>query len=471
MSINFSDTYTTNLRAQSKILNGQKTHTTSKKYITLIKNLTKKEKSKKSKSGRIISKSVQSLKPHKNKDKKQNKKVKSKQKFEKFNKKYKKFNNKKNFSKSKTIDLNNENTCLSPIRNENEIKNKFESIDNDMNNKYFMYNTLQNNHNYSNFTKFSKTYNNNYIKNYFDIFKFRKYATSVRDQIKNNNHNSNLDLFISNNIENNKEHLQTYSSTNPNNNKLKTSFKANKLKEEIEKSLSPNSNFHPSSSLRVKSKTKINEIFNHNDEEEKNCYNKNNKYDENDDNNVKDMTYHFFDKNAKMPKRIRKYVDSSESNLDSYVNNLNNNKKEIKLKNSIKNGFRRQSNILSNTVKLHKNSNLKFSSIENKLNRNTNIDQYKNGFINLYNNKKKLNLITQENLKLNNLLRKIPSSRKFRNKSIDLVNYVLNLRKYKNNNILLNNENINNNICVYPPNECDAYININNDFLNKYNSF
>ena len=50
--------------------------------------------------------------------------------------------------------------------------------------------------------------------------------------------------------------------------------------EEIEKSLNPNSKFHPSSSLRIKSKNKMNEIFNHNEEEEKNCNNKNNEYDE-----------------------------------------------------------------------------------------------------------------------------------------------------------------------------------------------
>ena len=105
------------------------------------------------------------------------------------------------------------------------------------------------------------------------------------------------------------------------------------------------------------------------------------------------------------------------------------------------------------------NNNLK-NDLNNDLYRALNKKEIK------YNNNK-LNLITQDNIKLERLLRKIPTSRKFRDKSYDLMDYILKLRKNKNKISLLNYTNININ-CegIYPPNDCDTFIKIKeNNFL------
>ena len=160
-----------------------------------------------------------------------------------------------------------------------------------------------------------------------------------------------------------------------------------------------------------------------------------------------------------MPKRIKKYINSSTSNHMTCKDNLSNQSNYNDTKEKIKpNSFRKQSNISSNNNKLKYNFNQ--CSLENNLSNDYNSDLYKT----IYKTeikKNKLNLITQTNLKLEKLLRKIPTTRKFRNKSYDLMEYIFKLRKYKNKNILLNNtDNINNNKYeIYPPNECGAFIN------------
>ena len=184
--------------------------------------------------------------------------------------------------------------------------------------------------------------------------------------------------------------------------------------------------------------------------------NNNNK---NNNNNINDLTYHYFDKTMKMPKRIKKYINSSNSNIISNNSQSNNNNKVVNIKtkdNTKNNNFRKQSNISSNTIKNDFNiasyNNTLKSDLNNNLFRTLNKKEIK------YNNNKiDLDLITQDNMKLERLLRKIPSSRKFRDKSFDLMDYISKLRQYKNK-YLLNYTNININIeGIYPPNDCDAF--------------
>ena len=61
----------------------------------------------------------------------------------------------------------------------------------------------------------------------------------------------------------------------------------------------------------------------------------------------------------------------------------------------------------------------------NNLNDNFNSDIWRGKY-------ERFDYITHENLKLTNLLKKIPSSRGFRNKCYDLVEYIDKLKKYNN---------------------------------------
>ena len=473
MSLTYSEIYTTNLRAQSNILNGEKTQSPSKqKYITLIKKFSKKQKAKKYKPRRIISKSVQIMKPSKSAKPKGKTKSKIKLENSKKQKEFRggyKIDNYISKSTDFKTDLNNVKSGFSQRNNYNKDINKIKSDinNNEINSNYFIYNTLQNSNNYNNYLKLSKTYNNNYINKYFDIFRLRQNAAKFRDK------NSYLNLFQSHDLENNKQYLNSTRHNNSTLKKSRTYFKANQLREEIEKTLDKNDLYYSSfSNFNLKNNNQnniINEIPETNEKKENDINNnieKNNNNDDdndndndNDNNNLKDITYHFFDKNMKMPKRIKKYINSSTSNHMTCKDNLSNQSNYNDTKEKIKpNSFRKQSNISSNNNKLKYNFNQ--CSLENNLSNDYNSDLYKT----IYKTeikKNKLNLITQTNLKLEKLLRKIPTTRKFRNKSYDLMEYIFKLRKYKNKNILLNNtDNINNNKYeIYPPNECGAFIN------------
>lgn len=510
MSLTYSEIYTTSLRAQSKILNGEKTHSPSKsKYVSLIKKFSKKQKSRKNKQKRIISKSVQTSKPIYNK--KQKNKTISKQKLEnkKKQKQLKDFNNntndyinneinnqskQQNFNSS---DVNNFNSNFSERNdNYNRIINKFmlgQKIINDNNKNYSMYNTLQNtSKNYYNFSKLNKSYNNDYIKNFINLFRLKQNAANFRDKIKNKNNTFNVnisnDLLSSYNSNINNDYFKTHSYSKFNPKKSKTILKANKLREEIEKitnvnkankknlNYRPYSNFYNQNYLSNDEQEEINnnkENININNDNDNNNF-ENEKYDNiynNDNNDLNSLTHHFFDRTMRVPKRIVKYFNSPKNNMNSNStiksnNNNSNNCAQKKInynynnnnKNNKKNGFRKKTNLPQKKVKLVKN-NLDNFIVNNNLNDNFSSDLCRAKF-------NKLDNITQENAKLNTLLKKIPSNRAFRNKSYDLMEYIIKLKQYNNKKNLINSININNNIdSVYPANECEAFKKMKKNFF------
>ena len=90
------------------------------------------------------------------------------------------------------------------------------------------------------------------------------------------------------------------------------------------------------------------------------------------------------------------------------------------------------------------------------------IQKYKNEFKDY--NSNYLNSITQENSKLTNLLKRIPSNRKNKERSYDLMDYIAKLSK---NNIkkdfLPNKKSFNNFEPIYPINKCINLIKIQNN--------
>ena len=526
MSISYSEIYTTNLRAQSQILKGEKTLSTSKsKYARLIKNFSKNKRAKKFKPRSIKSKSIKILKINyfqnpkyknsiKNQQNCQNKKGKQENKKYSKNLKSKRINYKDNLISKSTEynrdEMNNKDNLISKstefIRDEmNHIDNliskstKFNRAEknnkelfseNDENNiikkfmlenknNYLKFNTLQNNNAHKNYVKLSKTYNNNYIQNYFDIFRLKQYASNFRDKIKNyslnNQGHSNYNFTTFENTKN-KKYLKTHINSNFNFSYSKTFFKANKLREEIENTLNNKNkiNFRPYSSYNIKDDNK-NILFKEKNEDNKNIEIINNiNYQNNyimENNDLKELTFHYFDKSTKQPKRIKKYINKSQSNKNNFTNDIANNsfnEKDLKNKNRIikdKNAFRKKSNISINKQNDRKLDNQNIIK-NNHLNKNKKENILKNDYISgikVPKNEikiKNLSNITLENIKLTNLLRKIPSTRTFKNKSSELMDYILQLRKFKNN--FLNNLSINNDcLNIYPVNECGVFINLN----------
>ena len=522
MSSTYSEIYTTNLRNQSMILKGEKTNKPSSKYVTLIKNFTKRDRmssvpKSKFKPRRINSKSVQNqILKKKNNTKK---KTKSKQKLEKSQKekdrkekdkqKQKERNEINNNNKtsyrinnyiSKSTDFKKEgsnNIKLQKI-NEKEIINNFLSdinnntynnSNNNNNNDYCMYNTLQNKNNnniynnFNNYVKLSKTSYDNSFNNYFDIFRLRRRAANFRDIMTNSlsERKSKNCLSPIYNINKTNKYLNTITDFNPK--KSKTLFEVKRLKEKINKLNNNNNNFnqylvpHPGYNLKNNENNIFEELLETNnnsnqneiDKQNTNNVDSNKNNDNNNNNDIKNITYHFFDRNIKMPKRIKKYLNGSSGKLNHNTKNMNrdnndnnSNQQDIKLiSQNIKNSFRNSSKYLlnhSNNFKSFKDD-LKF----NNLNCCFSPDLYRNKFKN--DMKINLNLITQENVKLNSLLKKIPSSREFKNKSYDLMNYILKFRKNKSKNNILNMTNDSNFQCIYPVNECDLFSQTKNDFL------
>ena len=195
-----SQIYSTNLRNQSMILNGENSHIPSLRYLTLIKKFSKKRKislvsKPKIKPKRINAKSTQNHKPDKYLNKQPKNKTITKQKVEKTQKQsnYKDKNNKNEINKNKTKknlskstgfkqeNINNTLDNINEIDKENEeINNLLSDITTHNTNRINNYinDTLQNkNNNYFNAIKLSKSpYNENEFKRYFDIFKLRRDA-------------------------------------------------------------------------------------------------------------------------------------------------------------------------------------------------------------------------------------------------------------------------------------------------------
>lgn len=479
MSATYSEIYSTKLREQSKILKGESNSPskTKSKYVTLIKKFKKKERSSsftkmKVKPRRINTKILKMSKSNFNYKNKTKKKTKSKQKLENSQKLKMDYNTFSQEAKNEEINTinqrkqkyNNANSKsmenyeknlndFTTKKKDNDIRSKILfNLDNlNKNNKYedyIFYKTLQNN-NYNNYVKISKTYNDNSFKKYFDIFKLRQQAIKARDEIKYNFLNINKSnmankIFLKNN---------TFSDYLPQ--KTKTLFKARKLKEELENTINGNYRAYSSQPLRNKQNNFLNGALKEKKENNKNDgnYGKNN---DNDKSEVNNFSYHFFDKNIKMPKKIKKYTNCTNTEISKTINE--NNIKEKHEKKNDKNIFRNKTNISTDNYKTIKNT------LNNPITDNSSligifspkiyIEKYKNEFKD-YNNNNYLSSITQENPKLTNLLKRIPSNRKSKDKSYDLMDYITNLSKHKyKNQFLPNKSSFNNFEPIYPINKC-----------------
>ena len=389
--------------------------------------------------------------------KKPKKKTKSKQKLEESlkNERIKEKDN-----KNKTIEEIKENSYISKLNQNNiSITDNFSErndLKDELENKK-MYNTLQNSCYYNYYTNLSKTYNNDYYQNCFDVFNLKKRAANFRDIINNKSNNS-LKAFNTNNFNNylllskysiaKNDYLKTQSYTNFYPKKYKSFIKESKLREEIEKINNTNKTdlFFRNYSTINQRNNEIKNLLNEKDEITKsNKDTTNNKVNIKNDNIIDDnnndskyITYHFFDKNMQIPKRAKKFFNSSKN---KNKNNLN--KTEIE----------QIEPIIKNKIKNKKNVFRKTSNNLNINNNNLNLNNYR---INL----NKINSIAYEDIKLNNLLRKIPSNKGFKNKSYDLIDYILKLRKNNKRNLFNRSINeINNNLqSIYPVNDCKAFI-------------
>ena len=487
MSTTYSEIYSTKLREQSKILKGENNSPSknNSQYVTLIKKFKKKERSSsmtkmKVKPRRINTKILKMSKSNFNNKKKPKKKTKSKQKLENSQKlktdfskeeKNEKVNTinqrKQNYNNDKSKSMENYEKGLNDYntrKNENNIRNiilsDLNNLNNNKNDDYIFYKTLQNN-NYNNYVKISKTNNDNSFKKYFDIFKLKQQAIKAQDEIKYNFWNikkSNINFHQNKNSEINKMFLKnnTFSEYLPK--KTMTLFKAKKLKEELENTINRNYRAYSNQTVRNKQSYFLDGIL-----KEKKENNINNV---NDNDEVNNFSYHFFDKNINMPKKIKKYTNSINYTNTEMSKTINeNNLKEKQEKRKEKNMFRSKTNIITDNSKAIKNT-LNNPGTDTSLigifSPKIYIQKYKNEFKNYNNNY--LNSITQENSKLTNLLKRIPSNRKNKERSYDLMDYITKLSKNNNKNDFLQNKNSSNNFePIYPINKCVNLISIQNN--------
>ena len=468
MSTTYSEIYSTKLREQSKIIKGESNSLSKSKsqYVTLIKKFTKKERSSsmtkmKIKPRRINTKILKMSNSNFNYKNKPKKKTKSKQKLENSQKLKMDFSNeeknekvntinqrKKNYNNGKSKSMENYEKGLNDYKsrkNENDIRNiilsDLNNFNNNKNDDYIFYKTLQNNNYYNNYVKISKTYNDNPFKKYFDIFKLKQQAIKARGEIKYNFWNinkSNLNLYRDKNSEINKRFLKnnTFSDYLPK--KTMTLFKAKKLKEELENTINGNYRAYSSQTLRNKQSRLLNGTL-----KEKKEKNKNNGNDNDEANN---FSYHFFDKNIKMPKKIKKYSNNITNTEISKTINENNLKEKHEKRND-KNMFRSKTIIITdnnNTIKNTLNNHGTDTSLIGIFSPKIYIQKYKDEFKDYNNNY--LNSITQENSKLANLLKRIPSNRKNKERSYDLMDYIAKLSKKNIKNDFLPSKNSFNNV-------------------------
>ena len=350
---------------------------------------------------------------------------------------------------------NNNNYCFINNNDNNNIymtqSTDFHKKDLNLNLNYFrdnnenegtFYKTFQND-NFNNYIKKTKDFNDiNSFKNYFDIYYLRRQASSVRDKIRNNYYKNNSD-------------------SNFNTIKTSTYIKAIKLKEEIQNSnktinfpynftftsISTNKLSNDEKNI-LNEMNKVNKENNVNDNEviNKNTY----YYDE-----VENINYHFFDKSIRMHKKIKKYANNSNpkmhyTDINLCANIFNNQLSKNKNK---KNLFRKKARntIVNYNRNLNNNINYTNSEIFTKKNKKE-----------ILNNKNfdYMNLVSPENLKLNNLIKKMPCNRKFKDKSFDLMNYIFKLQKNNvKSNSLYNINEYNNKIkSIYPVNEYNPFL-------------
>ena len=468
MSLTYAEIYKNKLRNKENI-NSDNNDNDSRnpKFITLIKKFPVKQREvikneKNVKPRRIQSKSVQVIQKYrktnskkktiskqkfenneKNKNKKLNKAEtndKTKQKKNKINK-----NNNFGFNRFYKTDINNNN--LVQEKDENKKNNYNTGFTNNTNNKEYL--TYEQNNDLLELNEFNKVNvfdainkkNSNTLDIYFDVFRLRQKAANFKDKIKYSylsKYNSNNDLNKNSNLNqnnkyNNKHHkIKSYSDFIQK--KSKTYYKAIKLKEELEKNINDNNintnvnNCMRSSCNNFKKKNKK-KLENTKKDENKNL--------------VIEMNKHFFDENENRPKVMKKFLTQKEISKDDKKESKNN-------ANFRTRSFRPIINNNDNCKSDENEKNIlirKFCSEKNQ-------EKYKRK-INF--NNKSLDLIVQDNPKLNNLLRKIPSSKKNKEKAFDLINYILEIkRKNDKINYISNfkyNSNNNINLDIYPVNE------------------
>lgn len=327
-------------------------------------------------------------------------------------------NNKKNKTCVKQSQLSKKNINKNNAKenkDKNEKNKNKENSNIDQNNLNFNFIELNKYCKPNKFDEINKTNKSSLasLDTYFDIFKLRQHAANFKEKLKYNNINSNINseneqvfnITRNNSAEKNKpKRIKSYSDFIQK--KSKAYYKAIKLKEELEKKIFEN-----------------NYINNHMYSSCNNFYTRNNK----NKNQIKEINNIFSDTDEKRPKVMKKFLSQNGT--------INVDKKNIKTR-IFNSGFNYCNENCKNDDKFREDI------YQTKYKRKVNF------------NNKSLNLIIEENHKLNNLLRKIPSNKDKREKSLELINYIYQIKKKDNNNYMTNykyNSNIKSDI--YPVNE------------------
>ena len=327
-------------------------------------------------------------------------------------------NNKKNKTCVKQSQLSKKNINKNNAKenkDKNEKNKNKENSNIDQNNLNFNFIELNKYCKPNKFDEINKTNKSSLasLDTYFDIFKLRQHAANFKEKLKYNNINSNINseneqvfnITRNNSAEKNKpKRIKSYSDFIQK--KSKAYYKAIKLKEELEKKIFEN-----------------NYINNHMYSSCNNFYTRNNK----NNNQIKEINNIFSDTDEKRPKVMKKFL-TQNGTINSDKNNI-----KTRIFNS---GFNYCNENCKNDDKFREDI------YQTKYKRKVNF------------NNKSLNLIIEENHKLNNLLRKIPSNKDKREKSLELINYIYQIKKKDNNNYMTNykyNSNIKSDI--YPVNE------------------
>ena len=457
MSLSYAEMYQNKIKKRNKIFNEEeKKNSTTQKIISLIKrfpvNQRKTFKNDKNfKPRRIQNKSVEIIQKYR-KTSNNKKKEALKQKIE--NKKdNKNLNNSgRNIEKNKrkqikkndihdTSEIKTNKCYRTDIVNENlnnktdDLRNKYinklsKTYDVNDNKQKKIYQEESDNFNKANkFDSINKTKNTSTsIDTYFDIFRLRKNAASFKDKLKNiylNKYNSNNIFYNKRNINYHKG--KTYSDFTKK--RSKTYYKAIKFKEELEN--------------KIRNDNINNRLYkSYNDLNDKNLLNLKENKKEKEKSIEKEMSKHILDEKDKRPKILKKFLTNKNSlrkgnqepnnnvknlrdrNFEIFYKNINNSKDDEIAKNNLMNDFS------SEIYQIKFKRKVKF-------------------------NNKSLNLIVQENPKLNSLLRKIPSNRENRDKSFDLKNYIKKLRDKSDNIKYIRNIKYKSaiNLGIYPVNE------------------
>lgn len=176
---------------------------------------------------------------------------------------------------------------------------------------------------------------------------------------------------------------------------------------------------------------------------------------------IENINYHFFDKSIKMPKKIKKYSNNSNSKRQYTDISLSTNifNSQLSKNKNKKNSFRKKANNTLDNYNRNINNNINYTNSEIFAKKN------KKEILN-YKKINDMNLISPENLKLNTLIKKMSCNRKFKDKSFDLMNYIFKLEKHNvKSNSLYNISEYNNRFkSIYPANEYNPFLKIKSSF-------